>query len=86
MADTLLFLMKTLLLDETTQNLVESLKYYQEMLLKHIDLVMRRVLNEEVIPHSEKVFSIFEPHVEWLAKGKTNCPIEIGHITKPLYM
>jgi IS5 family transposase len=79
MADSLLFLMKTLLLDETTQNLVESLKYYQEMLLKHIDLVMRRILNEEVIPHSEKVFSIFEPHVEWLAKGKTNCPIEIGH-------
>lgn len=66
-------------MDDKTKKLVENLKYFHEMMLKHIDLVNRRILLGEVIPHAEKVFSIFEPHVEWLAKGKTNCPAEIGH-------
>jgi len=39
---------------------------------KHIDLVERRVLQGEKIPHEEKMFSIFEPDVEWLQKGKPN--------------
>ena len=56
-----------------------SLDYYQEMLRKHIDLVDRRLLKGEGIPHEEKVFSIFEPHSEWLAKGKAGKPVEIGH-------
>ena len=45
--------------------LLEELKYYHGMVLKHIDLLDRRILQGEKIPHSDKVFSIFEPHVEW---------------------
>jgi IS5 family transposase len=63
------------------QTQYKNLEYYYEMLVKHIDLVDRRILKGEQIPHSEKVFSIFEPHAEWLAKGKTNHPVEIGHNT-----
>jgi IS5 family transposase len=64
--------------------LLESLKikefeYYYDMLIKHIDLVDRRLLKGETIPHNEKVFSIFEPHTEWVNKGKFSPPIELGH-------
>jgi hypothetical protein len=33
---------------------------------------------DEVIPHEEKVFSIFEPHTEWISKGKAGVPQELG--------
>jgi len=45
---------------------------------RQIDQVRRRVLNGERIPHAEKVFSIFEPHTEWIAKGKAGVPVELG--------
>ncbi len=56
-----------------------ELTYYNEMLVKHIDLVHRRLINGEVIPSSEKLYSIFETHSEWLTKGKKFNPVEIGH-------
>jgi len=45
---------------------------------RQIDQIDRRVLNGEKIPHSEKVFSIFEEHVEWISKGKKGVPQELG--------
>lgn len=57
----------------------EELVFFFSMIVKHIDLVNRRILLGETIPHSEKVFSIFETHVEWNSKGKVNKPVELGH-------
>jgi hypothetical protein len=57
----------------------ELLAYFQQMLEKHIDLVDRRLLQREVIPATEKVYSLFEPHTEWLSKGKLRPPVELGH-------
>ena len=45
---------------------------------RQIDQVRRRVLRGEKIPHEEKVFSIFEPHTEWISKGKAGVPQELG--------
>jgi transposase, IS5 family len=45
---------------------------------RQIDQVTRRVLRGEIIPHHEKVFSIFEPHTEWVSKGKAGVPVELG--------
>jgi hypothetical protein len=56
-----------------------ALDYYHSMLIKHIDLVERRLIKGEIIPHEEKLFSIFEPHAEWIKKGKANNKVEIGH-------
>jgi hypothetical protein len=67
------------LIDIRLAALLEVLSYYHEMLGKHIDLVERRIINGEVIPHEEKVFSIFEPHVEWIQKGKPGQKVELGH-------
>lgn len=55
-----------------------SLEYYEEMLDKHIDLVYRRIIQGEQIPHSEKIFSIFETYTEWINKGKAGNKIELG--------
>ena len=41
--------------------LLNELKYFKEYLDKQINLVYRRILDGETIPHSEKVFSLFEP-------------------------
>ena len=45
---------------------------------RQIDQTQRRVVSGEVIPHAEKVFSIFEPHTEWISKGKAGVPVELG--------
>ena len=42
------------------------------------DQIYRRVVLGETIPHSEKVFSIFEEHTEWISKGKAGVPQELG--------
>jgi IS5 family transposase len=57
----------------------EALAYFHGMLDKHLDLVGRRLLQEETIPAAEKVFSLFEPHTEWIQKGKRRPEVELGH-------
>jgi len=58
--------------------LLEALRYYQKMVVKHIDLVERRLLKGEAIPHEEKVFSIFQDYTEFIKKGKLRPNVEIG--------
>lgn len=42
------------------------------------DQIRRRILYGERIPHEEKIFSIFEPHTEWISKGKAGVAVELG--------
>jgi transposase, IS5 family len=46
--------------------------------LRQIDQTRRRVIEGEAIAHEEKVLSIFEPHTEWVSKGKAGVPVELG--------
>ena len=62
----------------TSALLTQELDRYKKLLDKHIDLVERRILKGEKIPHQEKMFSIFEPHTEWLNKGKLHKNCELG--------
>lgn len=57
---------------------LENLKYYIAHSHHQIDLIYRRVIEHQKIPHSDKVFSIFEPHTEWISKGKAGVPVELG--------
>jgi len=57
---------------------LELLKY-QKYLKKFSDQLDRRILKGEKIPSQEKKYSIFEPEVEWLQKGKQNNKVELGH-------
>lgn len=45
---------------------------------RQIEHIERRVLKGETIPHAEKVFSLFQPHTEWIVKGKAGVPMELG--------
>ena len=71
------------LLDLCAQPIVaehwEALAYFHGHLDKHIDLVDRRLLQGQTIPAEEKVFSLFEPHTEWIQKGKPRPNVERGH-------
>ena len=61
------------------QSVLAEVEYYHEMLIKHLDLIDRRVLQGETIPHADKLFSLFEPHTEWINKGKVSPAVELGH-------
>ena len=58
---------------------IEQIKQFQQYLTKHIDLIERRLLKGETIPHEEKIFSLFEPHTEWITKAKSRPNVELGH-------
>ncbi len=45
---------------------------------RQIDQIERRIVKGEKIPHGEKVFSLFQPHTEWISKGKAGVPVELG--------
>ena len=45
---------------------------------RQIEQIVRRVIRGESIAHEDKVFSIFEPHTEWISKGKAGVPVELG--------
>jgi hypothetical protein len=44
-------------------------------------LARRRVLEGETIPHSEKLFSVFETHTQLYKRGKAAEPMQFGRLT-----
>ena len=57
----------------------EQLDSFHTLMIKQLDLVERRLLQGQTIPHAEKIFSLFEPHTQWIKKGKLFPPVELGH-------
>ena len=68
---------------DTVTSAIKTLELEKFMVLmdKHIDLIDRRLLQGEQIPHSEKLFSIFEQYTEWITKGKLHPNVELGKKT-----
>lgn len=64
----------------TINTIVEALGQFCNYVKKFTDQVERRLIKGEQIPAEEKVFSIFEPHTEWITKGKQNKKVELGHL------
>jgi hypothetical protein len=60
--------------------LVVVLQHYIDYVKKFSGQIERRLLKGETIPTAEKIYSIFEPHTEWISKGKKNKPVELGHL------
>ena len=61
-----------------TADQVDLFKEFIEHANRQIDQINRRVILKQVIPHSEKVFSLFNPFTEWVSKGKAGVPVEFG--------
>jgi IS5 family transposase len=57
---------------------LQALDHYKKLIIKHIDLLDRRIIQGEKIPHEEKLFSIFEPYTERVNKGKRRPSVELG--------
>ena len=66
------------LLGEKHPLLCLEIQTYMAHADRQIDQIRRRVIQGEEIPHEEKVFSLFEPHTEWISKGKAGVPVELG--------
>jgi IS5 family transposase len=64
--------------DNPDQARLVVLNHFMRLMDKHIDLVDRRLLQGEKIPHSEKMFSVFETYTEWVKKGKKRPSVELG--------
>ena len=58
--------------------MVLQIEGFMDHAARQIDQTRRRIILGEVIPHEQKVFSIFEPHTEWISKGKAGVPVELG--------
>ncbi|MCK5190910.1 MAG: ISNCY family transposase [Methylococcales bacterium] len=58
--------------------LLSELAVFSQHANRQIDQIKRRVIEGEKIPHAEKVFSLFQPHTEWISKGKAGVPVELG--------
>ena len=67
--------------DPADMVIIMELERFMELLHKHIDLLERRVIKGEQIPHEEKMFSIFEQYTEWVTKGKMRPSVELGKKT-----
>ena len=65
-------------LDSNAEINIENIKKFVGHSNRQIEQIERRVLHGVIIPHHEKVFSIFEPHTEWVVKGKAGVPVELG--------
>ncbi|TCS33119.1 transposase, partial [Reinekea marinisedimentorum] len=55
----------------------EVVRHYQGLLKRVIDQATRRVINEEKVPSSEKLVSLFEPHTDIIVKGFRD--VQYGH-------
>lgn len=71
-------LAKTQAFSITEYALIANIDAYVNHAKRQIGQIKRRIIDEEKIPHSEKVFSLFEPHTEWICKGKLGVPVELG--------
>jgi IS5 family transposase len=63
---------------EEVMAIIELLESYCKYAATFCDQIERRLIKGEAIPAEEKVFSIFEPHTEWITKGKQNKKVELG--------
>jgi len=61
-----------------TINKEHDIEVYIAHANRQIEQITTRMIDNIKIPHSEKVFSIFQEHTEWICKGKAGVPVELG--------
>ena len=66
-------------MDPTLEVSLSELRSYHDLLICHIFLISDRLLDGRTIDPSEKLYSIFEQHTEWIQKGKAHRRVELGH-------
>jgi len=64
--------------DKAAQRLSTDLEHFGPLLRQVCAQTERRVFGGEVVPASDKVLSLFEPHTAVLRRGKARVPAEFG--------
>ena len=72
------FVMETQFNYTKQESILLDLCCFQSMIVKHIDLVHRRLILKETMPASEKIHSFFKTYTEWITKGKMRPAVEMG--------
>ncbi|VAW76357.1 elements of external origin; transposon-related functions [hydrothermal vent metagenome] len=53
----------------TIQKWISKVTHYRDLTLRIVDQTVRRVINKENMPSSEKIVSLFEEHTDIIVKG-----------------
>ena len=61
-----------------TRTLAEQLKHWTELTEQVCNTAYRRVILQEKVPNSEKLFSLFETHTQLYRRGKAGTPNQFG--------
>ena len=65
---------------DAAHRLAAALDHYVPLVEQVIQQTTRRVLQDEQVPASEKIVSLFEPHTAIIRKGKPGKPTEFGRV------
>src|SRR5919109_1179167 len=65
--------------EQKAKRLKEILETFLPRTEQVIDQTMRRILQGEQVPASEKIVSLFEEHTDIIRRGKESRPVEYGH-------
>ena len=66
-------------LDVELQGIADEVRRFLPSIQIVLETAERAGLRGEKVPASERVFSLFEPHVELIQRGKRSKPVEFGH-------
>ena len=62
---------------ENAERWIDKVEYFLALLPLVIDQTQRRVFNDEDVPASQKIVSLFEPHTDIIVKGQRD--VQFGH-------
>jgi IS5 family transposase len=65
--------------DQKAKRLEQILETFLPRTEQVIDQTIRRILQGEQVPASEKIVSLFEEHTDIICRGKESRPVEYGH-------
>ncbi len=57
---------------------IKKISFFIDKTQLILSQLIRRVIDGKVIPHNEKIFSLFEEYTEWISKGKAGVSQELG--------
>jgi IS5 family transposase len=66
--------------DPAVQSVGAEIQGFLRSIRVVISTAERANLKGETVPARERVFSLFEPHTELIARGKSHKPVEFGHV------
>jgi IS5 family transposase len=64
---------------EEAEKLQQQAEHFLLLVEQVIDQTVRRMVDGEKVPATEKVVSLFEPHTNIIRRGKKDKPVEFGH-------